>query len=81
MEAVMPTSVNQWVLGIAVAVGLAVVGVSAIGNAAVVSSSSEQGHGTEPALSTSDMPVSANDIAGREQLRMVFLDTFNARIR
>ena len=78
----MPTSVNQWVLGIAVAVGLAVIGVSAIGNAAVVPSSLERSQGNPPAFSTGESTrSSANAIAGREQLRMAFIDAFNARVR
>jgi hypothetical protein len=77
MEAVMPTSVNQLVLGTAVAVALAVVGVSAIGNAAP-----EPVHGSARALSTIEyVPADANPVAAREQLRTVFLDAFNARIR
>jgi hypothetical protein len=78
MEAAMPNSVTQLVSGLAVAVGLAVVGVSAIGNAAVMTSGPESAR----ALSTVEyIPADANPVAAREQLRTVFLDAFNARIR
>ena len=78
----MPNSVTQLVLGLAIAIGLAVVGVSAIGNAAVMTSAVETVHGTAPTLSTIEhIPADANAIAAREQLRTVFLDAFNARIR
>jgi len=76
MEAIMPSSITQLVIGIVIAIGMAVVGVSAIGSAAAFD---------QPQVKASDILINRREsstseedaqFAYRERLRGLF---FNER--
>jgi hypothetical protein len=81
MEAIMPSSITQLVIGTAVAIGMAVVGVSVIGSAAAV----EQAQVNAPQIlvNRDESPLSEEDarLADRQQLRRIFFDKSRGRPR
>jgi hypothetical protein len=76
MEAIMPSSITQWVVGMAVALGLAAAGVSVIGSA-VARSPIEQTQiiAQEPLVNRHASEVSETDfrLGDHQQLRRLFL--------
>jgi hypothetical protein len=79
MEAIMPSSITQLVIGTVVAIGMAVVGVSAIGGAAAFDQA--RANASEILINRLESPLSEEDdarFAYRERLRNLF---FNERGR
>jgi hypothetical protein len=79
MEAIMPGSITQLVIGAVVAIGMAVVGVGAIGSAAAFGQ--RQANASEILIKRVEPPLSEEDdarFAYRERLRNLF---FNERGR
>jgi hypothetical protein len=77
MEAIMPSSITQLVIGIAVAIGIAVVSVGAIGSAVAQSPIEKAQLTAQKALTNRpEPPLSETDfrLSDRQQLRIHFLD-------
>jgi hypothetical protein len=77
MEAIMPGSITQLVIGIAVAIGIAVVSVGAIGSAvAQFPIEKAQLTAQEALTNRPEHPLSETDfrLSDRQQLRIHFLD-------
>ena len=77
MEAIMPSSITQLVIGIAVAIGIAVVSVGAIGSAVAQSPIEKAQLTAQEALTNRpEPPLSETDfrLSDRQQLRIHFLD-------
>jgi hypothetical protein len=74
MEAIMPSSITQLAIGTVVAIGMAVVGVSAIGSATAFEQS--QVSASEILINRLESPLSEEDVrfAYRERLRNLFLN-------
>jgi hypothetical protein len=77
MEAIMPSSITQLVIGIAVAIGIAVVSVGAIGSSVAESPIEKAQLTAQEALTNRpEPPLSETDfrLSDRQQLRIHFLD-------
>ena len=77
MEAIMPSSITQLVIGIAVAIGIAVVSVGAIGSTVAQSPIEKAQLTAQEALTNRpEPPLSETDfrLSDRQQLRIHFLD-------
>jgi len=84
MEAIMPRSITQLVIGIAVAIGIAVVSVGAIGSAVAQSPIEKAQLTAQEALTNRpEPPLSETDfrLSDRQQLRGYFLDGSRERFR
>jgi hypothetical protein len=85
MEAIMPSSLTQLIIGMAVATGMAVVSAIAIGSAASLASTVEQAQVNAPETLTGhyESPLSDADarLSDRQQLRRIFLDGSRDRLR
>jgi hypothetical protein len=80
VEAIMPSSIAQLFIGTAVAVGLAIVGVSAIGGAAAF----ERAQANAPATPAGQIePLADADaqLGNRLQLRRLFFDNARDRLK
>jgi hypothetical protein len=81
VEAIMHSSIAQLVSGMVVAVGLAVVGVSAIGGAAAFERA--QAHTLEAPVGHQVEPLTETDarLGDRQQLRRLFFDDARDRLK
>jgi len=71
MEASMPSGITQLFIGMVVAIGMALVGVSAIGGAAEL----ERAQANTPGISTGHVEPDADArLSDRQQLRRLFFD-------
>jgi hypothetical protein len=84
MEAIMRSNVTQLIIGAAVAIGMSVVAVSAIGSAVAQSPADPtQVMGQEALTNRFGPPISETDfrISDRQQLKGYFLDGSRDRLR
>ena len=85
MEATMPSSITQLVIGIAAAIGMAAVSVGAIGNDAAVQSTVEQTQASPKGGLTNRYETQSSELDFRlgdhQQLKRILLDGSRDRLR